>query len=127
MKSLLIAALATLSFTPALAADLNKIADTQETFLGAVNGTLGDTLGSVQYIPGYGLNLQARAFGTPPALAKVKASITKTITALGDTVQGLDPNDWLSITYKCDTYQLVVRAHRNNVKAVEAWVNGKKQ
>ena len=127
MKRLAVALAAMVLTATAFAADLAKIADTQETFLGAVNGTLGDTLGSVQYIPGYGLNFQARSFGTNPALAKVRAGLVKTLTALGDTVKGLDAVDWLSITYKCDNYQLVVRAHLNNLKAVETWLNGKRQ
>jgi hypothetical protein len=127
MRRLLVVIVTALAST-ALAADVKLLQSSQGVLVGAVNGALDDPLGTTQHIPGYGFNMAGRPmFGDKFTADKAVEGLVTVLTALGGTLQGLDPGDWISVGFKTDDYPVLVRMKPGDPKTLEVFVDGVKR
>lgn len=121
MKSL-VAFLAALALSTAHAADLAAVNGSKGGIVGAIKGTLDSPLETTQYLPGYGLSIALRGFeGTPD---EVVGKVRPLLMVLAATVRGLNPNDWVSVAFKGDDFEVIVRVRPFDLTMIEVWVDG---
>lgn len=114
-------------FSMALGFNLTQINETRAALVGALNEVLGNNTGSVQYIPGYGLTILSRGLLSEKKAPEIISSVKPLLVALVPMIKGLDDDDWVSIGYKTDDYEIIIRIKPTKANSLEVWLDGKKQ
>jgi hypothetical protein len=128
-----VVALASVTFA---ASNLTVFNESSKAWLGALNGASKFRLSNPAYLPGYGISFstqQCEKFSE--RWTADYAQIKGLTAALGQTIKGVDPQEWLSISisYVCDfsngDTQVTARVKGADIgkDLWEVWVNGKKQ
>jgi hypothetical protein len=111
----------------AFAFDLQQINRSRSALVGAINGVLEGSEGTWQYVPGVGLVIASRNLSDARRADALVPILRQVLTALGTTVQGLDPEDWILLVYRNDQLELVMRLKPGRADSLEVFVNGVKQ
>lgn len=133
MKFLLLtlsAILATVSPQGLLAADLDQIHSSADALVEVVEDTLRPAFVQESYLPGYGYHIAAEPAEEVEDLEiqTLREQLQKAAT----TVEGLDAEDWLSISSTCcligRTQEIILRLKPNDSETpIQYWVNGELQ
>lgn len=111
----------------AFAFDLQQINRSRSALVGAINGVLEGGEGTWQYVPGLGLVIASRNLSDARRADALVPILRQVLSALGTTVQGLDPEDWILLIYRNDQLELVMRLKPGRADSLEVFVNGVKQ
>jgi len=111
----------------AFAYDLQQINRSRSALVGAINGVLEGSEGTWQYVPGTGLVIASRNLSDARRADALIPILRQVLTALGNTVQGLDPEDWILLAYRNDQLELVMRLKPGRTDSLEVFANGVKQ
>lgn len=111
----------------AFAYDLQQINRSRSALVGAINGVLEGSEGTWQYVPGIGLLIASRNLSDARRADTLIPILRQVLTALGTTVQGLDPEDWIVLAYRNDQLELVMRIKPSRAGSLEIFINGVKQ
>ena len=107
------------------AASPQPIIDSAAPFEGAIGGVSDIT--TIAYLPGYGLNVNARYFGNFE-LETVVQQLQATVLGLSALVRGLEPGDVVSVAWQGlgfgDTAFVVVRMVPGDPSTLAVFVNG---
>jgi hypothetical protein len=114
------------------AADIDTVNQSQSALVGAISGYLDNPIDVVQYIPDYGLHLSFRGVFSTTDPEEVATTIGNLLSALRDTVRGLDDGDYISVYYRGNislrqNYELIVRMRQGQPNAIEIWLDGVRQ
>ena len=123
-------------FSSALAAsNLPQFLESSKAWLGAINGATKMSLDTPAYLPGYGIAFSSSQCGKfSERWVSDYAALKGLTTALAQTIKGVDPQEYLSIsvTYNCDyangDVQVTARIKGADIgkDLWEVWVDGKK-
>ena len=136
MKKLIIIALLALSSLALAASNFAVFNESSKAWLGALNGSAKFRLDNPAYLPGYGIAFSTQACEKYSERWVADYAQIKGLTAaLGQTIKGIDPQEWLSISinYVCDfsnaDVQVTARIKGADIgkDTWEVWVDGKKQ
>lgn len=131
MKLLATAALL-LFATTALAADPEVVTDSAEPLIGALQSLpVMDSMTVVaNYLPDYGLQVSSTGYvSEAPAALEVAWAIQDIVEGLAGTVQGLEPDDWVSAGLSYDSalpVNIVVRVKPGRPETSELWITGER-
>ena len=136
MKKLFVIAVLALSSLALAASNLTVFTESSKAWLGALNGSAKFRLSNPAYLPGYGIAFSTQVCDKfSERWVADYAQIKGLTAALGQTIKGVDPQEWMSISinYVCDfsngDVQVTARTKGADIgKDVwEVWVDGKKQ
>ena len=137
-KRLALLAVLALAATPALAAtDVATAVKSMATLRAAINAGAGTSFTSFVFIPGYGVSTQDSDFESDnTAWVSAFAQVKGLSAVLWQTLQGLDPNEYVSFNFEISHYggtpsdTFTARQKFSAGGKPEAWevfVNGVKQ
>jgi hypothetical protein len=131
MKYLGFVLLVVLTFSQAQTFDLQAIKDSEGTLDGALEGAFEALAVSTVYLPNYGLHFDISDLIQDGTAQDSINKISELINALSSTVKGLDPSDWLSVSYEYasfdESYSAIVRMKQGQAETLEVFLDGAKQ
>lgn len=129
MKRFLLFVFAALS-SFGIAADPNAVIKSALPLEGAIEA--GSLAVVSQYLPGYGLQINAFTYEDSTEDELNRETLVGLVTGLAGTINGLDPNDWVSVGLTRNTFSdkrtlILVRVKPTKEESLEVFVNGNKQ
>lgn len=129
MKKLLIGIL--LCLPTAFAYDSELIDNSSAALAGALSGVFQTDAVYTNYLPGYGLQIEAKGSAHNDPLNDVLAKVEEVMSSLSGMVKGLEPTDRIIFThydyFDTERHELIVILKPSEPSQFEVWLDGQKR